>query len=226
MTMAGADFLIALAEHLYDGHATRKPDHYFEIFASYFDRLREQPIDVLELGVHTGASLLIWREYFPKARIVGLDVRDCPPSLEQAVAEDRISFIQGDQSNPADLRRCLDLAPEGKFDIIIDDASHQGALSRASFDFLFPHGLKDKGLYFIEDFGASYSPYFGGADYVPPPPLDMATNVFPSHDVGMVGWIKQLFDEVTVRLYFDTGQTTRPMASCHIWPNLALVQKL
>ena len=68
---------------------------------------------------------------------------------------------------------------------------------------------------------------FGGADFTPPPPLNMADNVFPSHDVGMVGWLKQLVDEVTVRVYMDPDKTiTRPVAACHFWPNLALVEKV
>jgi hypothetical protein len=222
-----AEGLKALAARLYGDHHTRKPDYYFDIFVSYLDAIREQPLAVLELGVFTGASLLIWREYLPNARIVGLDLKEMPEELAPQVAAGAVAFVQGDQASTADLQRCLDQTPHGKFDVIIDDASHRGAPSRASFDFLFTHGLTDRGLYFVEDFGTGYSPWFGGAAFTPPPPLNMEDNVFPSHDVGMVGWLKQLVDEVTVRVYMDPDKTiTRPVAACHFWPNLALVEKL
>ena len=131
------------------------------------------------------------------------------------------AFAQPRLANPGQ-----DLTPDGRFDVVIDDASHLGALSRASFDFLFPNGLKDKGLYFAEDFGTGYNPQFGGTMYTPPPPLNLEDNVFPSHETGMVGWLKQLVDEVTVGAYFSAIEEPRKLASCHFWPNIALIQKL
>ena len=46
-------------------------------------------------------------------------------------------------------------APDG-FDIIIDDASHIGELTKTSFWHLFDHHLKPGGLYAIEDWGTGY----------------------------------------------------------------------
>jgi hypothetical protein len=222
MTMA--DEMKALSAQAYGEHHTKKPDEYLDIYASYLDPIRERPLNLLELGVFTGASLLIWREVLPNAKIVGLDLRPRPELLDPDPPG--IAFVQGDQGNPADLQRCLDQTADGAFDVIIDDASHAGAQSRASFDFLFTQGLKAKGLYFVEDFGAGYAPMFGGSDYAPPPPLNMDDKVFPSHATGMVGWLKQLVDEVTINAYFPAGLGARPLASCHFWPNVALIQKL
>lgn len=47
------------------------------------------------------------------------------------------------------------MAPEG-FDIIIDDASHIGELTRIAFWHLFDNHLKPGGLYVIEDRGTGY----------------------------------------------------------------------
>jgi hypothetical protein len=44
------------------------------------------------------------------------------------------------------------VAPEG-FDIIIDDASHIGELTKTAFWHLFDNHLKPNGLYAIEDWG-------------------------------------------------------------------------
>jgi predicted O-methyltransferase YrrM len=230
--MAGAQFLKSLSTKYYmntqtnKNDYTKKPDYYFDIYASYFDSMRERPLEILELGIYSGASLLIWREYFPNAKIVGLDISPPHPALEPYKAEGRILSVQGNQGNPSDLQRCLDLTSEGRFDVIIDDASHKGSLSRASFDFLFVNGLKEQGLYFVEDFATSYAPDFGGAVFTQPPPLNMEDNVFPSHEVGMIGWLKQLVDEITTRYYGDRDMPSRPIASGHFWPNIALITKL
>ena len=222
MTMA--EELKALSETAYGEHHTRKPDEYLDIYASFLEPIRKQPLCLLELGVFTGASLLIWRQVLPNATIVGLDLRDRPALLDPDPPG--VRFVQGDQSSQADLQRCLDLTPDGTFDVIVDDASHRGALSRASFDFLFTHGLKRQGLYFVEDFGTSYTPDFGGGQYSTPPAPRMDDNDFPSHTVGMVGWLKQLIDEMTIRSLLDPGKRLRPIGSCHFWPSLALIEKL
>ena len=229
--MTGVEFLKALSEKYYPTsetgqHHTKKPDYYFEIYNSYFERLRDRPLEILELGVYTGASLLVWREYFPNAKIVGLDLSPAPPGLDAYKADGRISTVQGDQSNSADLQRCLDLTSGGKFDIVIDDASHRGWPSKASFDYLFRDGLKDEGLYFIEDFATSYATALGGVDFKQHPPVKEGDAVYPSHDGGIVGWLKQVIDDLTLRYYADPEKTLRPIASCHFWPNVALIQRL
>ena len=220
MTMA--DEMKVLSKEYYGGLITRKPDNYFDVYAKYLEPIRNEAFDLLELGVFNGVSMLIWREMLPNARIVGLDLFPTPGLLDPL--PDRISLVQGDQTRPEDLQLCLDLTPGGKFDIIIDDASHIAAMSRASFDFLFTEGLKDKGLYFIEDFGVSYkvTPQFDGADFAPPPPSTPDDRIFPSHDAGLVGWLKQLVDELEVRA---DGHAPRPIASCCFWPDVALIEK-
>ena len=68
----------------------------------------------------------------------------------------RIQTYQGVQQDTALLDRIgADCAPEG-FDIIIDDCSHIGVLSRVSFWHLFDNHLKSGGVYVIEDWGTGY----------------------------------------------------------------------
>lgn len=58
-------------------------------------------------------------------------------------------------------------APEG-FDIIIDDASHFGDLTKIAFWHLFDNHLKPSGLYVIEDWGTGYwSDWTDGKAYRP-----------------------------------------------------------
>src|SRR5439155_21067965 len=90
----------------------------------------------------------MWKEYFPHAVIVGIDIYD-----KSSLAEDRVTILQGDQSDPeflADVSRRF-----GPFDVIIDDGSHVSAHVIASFHYLFG-SLTDDGIYAIEDLQTSY----------------------------------------------------------------------
>ena len=79
-------------------HGTDKasPHHnYLNFYETFMAPLREQPVCLLEIGVYKGASLATWREYFPYARIVGVDIQ---PSAKQFEAE-RVRVELADQSN-------------------------------------------------------------------------------------------------------------------------------
>ena len=205
---------------------TRKPRHYFDVYGAYLGSLALQPISILELGVYSGASLLIWREFFPNANIVGLDVRPAPERIQPLIERGEIHFVQGDQSSEDALRQCVALTATGRFDVIIDDASHIAALSRLSFQFLFPHGLRDRGLYFVEDYGTGYMPEFhDGAQFARTPQTSDA-HVFPSHQWGMVGWMKQLIDELHGPYIMAEGANFLPIASIQFYPSIAVVRRL
>jgi len=195
---------------------------YIANFERHFDHLRNEPIRILELGVFHGGSLLMWQEYFPKALVVGLDRR--PNPLKEI--PERIRFYRGSQDDDALLDRIAqECAPDG-FDIVIDDASHIGTLSRASFRNLFYKHLKPGGTYVIEDWGTGYwDSWPDGAAYAVEhgkrpnssfkklSPLrrlikqfswtrralvsqqDFDQN-FVAHNFGMVGFVKELVDEV------------------------------
>lgn len=126
--------------------------HYLRNYEEYFSALVGQDIRLLELGVYHGGSLLLWRDYFEKGLIVGLDLN--PVTIEDPSS--RIRFYLGAQQNTELLDRIAsECAPEG-FDIIIDDCSHVGELTRISFWHLFDNHLKSGGMYVIEDWGTGY----------------------------------------------------------------------
>lgn len=137
---------------------------YLDNFERHFSHLRDKPVKILELGVFHGGSLLMWQEYFPNGLIVGLD-RHTNPLVEP---QPRIRFYQGSQDEPALLDRLSEECATDGFDIVVDDASHIGTLSRASFQHLFKHHLKPGGVYVIEDWGTGYwKTWPDGATYQP-----------------------------------------------------------
>ena len=160
-----------------------------------------------------GGSLLMWQEYFSQGLVVGLDLEPNPLTK----VPDRVRFYQGSQGDGALLDKVAgECAPDG-FDVVIDDAAHRGELSRVSYRHLFVNHLKPGGIYVVEDWGTGYwDSWPDGAAYRMAPekqagrpkegmPLlaRLAKRLgwssdpnFAVHNYGMVGFVKELVDEV------------------------------
>jgi len=102
---------------------------YTERYQEHFHKLRNKKLRILEIGVggyedphYGGASLRMWKTYFPNSLIYSLDIYDKSPLQEK-----RIKIYQGSQADEATLKKICD--ESGPFDIIIDD----GILSAISF---------------------------------------------------------------------------------------------
>jgi hypothetical protein len=126
---------------------------YFAIYDREFSHLRGRQIRVLEIGVYRGASLKLWREFFgPACTIVGVDIDEKCRAFEDA---SRGTYVRiGSQADPGFLQSVV--RELGPFDLILDDGSHVSSHQIASFNALFQEGLRDDGLYFIEDLEGSY----------------------------------------------------------------------
>jgi SAM-dependent methyltransferase len=183
---------------------TVKPINYLPVYEEFLGSLRMRRFSMLELGVWKADSLTMWRDAFPRATIVGVDIS--PPAVDLGP---RVHVISGDQGDEALLAQiAAQYAPQG-FDVIIDDAAHVGDLSARSLRGLYRQHLRPGGLYIVEDWGAGYSPAWpDGGDptvMVTVDNLDEATDVngpdgeviarrMASHDYGLVGLIKRLVD--------------------------------
>ncbi len=127
---------------------------FIQLYEKYFSSLKDSKINILEIGVENGDSLRIWREYFANANICGIDID------KKDFKIDNVDIRQGDQSNHTFLLSLIN--DFKKFDIIIDDGSHQAKHIITSFNFLFPY-LSNTGIYVIEDLQTSYFPRYGGS---------------------------------------------------------------
>ena len=189
---------------------TRKPPPYLETYQSLLAPFRDREISLLELGVHSGHSLLLWREFLPEARIAGLDLRAAP---ENVAGLENVTYIRGRQEDRAVLDRVA--SAHGPFDLIFDDASHVGRLTKASYLHLIGH-LKPGGLYIFEDIAASTA-LPDWPDYAPMRTRPDEGDHFPSYDVGMIGMLKQLVDQVSV------GSPV--IESLTFYPSMAVLRK-
>jgi hypothetical protein len=98
---------------------------------------------IMEVGIADGSSLLAWREVFPFAHCVGLDIH---PSVN--AHGERIEFHLGDAANQFVCKRA---AAGRQFDFICEDASHRASDSMLTLLYLWPH-VKPGGIYVIEEF--------------------------------------------------------------------------
>jgi hypothetical protein len=217
---------------------------YLERYDPVFEPWLDRDLALLELGVHTGGSLELWRDYFPQAAVTGIDV-SLPEAFEPG---DRIRVFEGSQASPEFLAEVAAEVAPGGFDIIIDDASHFGELTRISFWHLFDHHLKPGGLYVIEDWGTGYFDDWPDGCRMDPALLSGGGSKSPSflrrvgrrlgikqrfrsHDYGTVGLIKQLVDEQGARdatCQTLHGSASRPsrFQQMMIVPSIAFIWKM
>ena len=147
-----------------------QPNYYTPHYHRLLSGFRQRPLRLLEIGVggvtslsgHNdpdagGQSLRMWKEYFPNAQIVSIDIHD-----KSALQETRIKIYQGSQEDADFLKKVN--AESGPFDIIIDDGSHISRHIITSFTVLFPLMASD-GIYLVEDLACSYDRKWGGDSF-------------------------------------------------------------
>lgn len=214
---------------------TDKGAEYLSHYERFFSSLRDKPVSLLELGIHKGGSLLLWRDYFRNGTVLGIDIHPAPVQDESG----RIHVYKGRQQDTVLLDRIMhEHAPDG-LDIVIDDASHFGEATKISFWHLYVNHLKPGGIYVIEDWRTGYwgqwfdgkrldlSKQSGDDRNVIQKMLDkkldqifrsedsdssrsfkkrllvrarnfVSPKHFHSHEAGMVGFVKELIDELAI----------------------------
>tara|TARA_R100000657_G_C4682122_1_gene131705 strand:+ start:1474 stop:2265 length:792 start_codon:yes stop_codon:yes gene_type:complete len=130
-----------------------KADHFFDIYDSHLSHLRDEKLNILEIGVFNGGSLYMWKNYFPNSKVTGIDIDPYTKRWEETDKD--IKVYIGDQCDLKFLQEIVD--KEGPFDLIIDDAGHENDQIITSLDFLFNH-LNEGGTYVVEDTFAAYWP--------------------------------------------------------------------
>lgn len=192
LTMLGLKYGTDKAEgHWYTPHYHKR-----------FVELRDQPITLLEIGVggydapHLGGpSLQMWRDYFPKGQIVGVDIERKDLDLG-----DRIAIEQGDITDRRVVARLAETY--GPFDIVIDDGSHRCDDVIAAWAYLWEH-VTPEGWYVIEDLQTAYWEEYGGSskrsgdttigwlygliNHIHYTELDIASYVVTKYDETLVG---------------------------------------
>jgi hypothetical protein len=155
------------------------PSHtYADFYSRLFWHCRDGVRNVFECGLGTnkpglpssmgisgkpGASLRVWRDFFPNAMIYGADI-----DRDVLFEEDRIKTFYIDQLNPDAIKSFWKIVGTSDLDFMVDDGLH----TFESGSTLFVHSidrLAQNGIYVIEDVGPAdllrYKDFFKNKDY-------------------------------------------------------------
>lgn len=187
---------------------------YAKHYQTHFAPLRLRRLNILEIGIGGyedpeagGESLRMWRTYFPRSKIFGIDI------YEKSVHDEtRIKTFKGSQIDEEFLMRVL--KDIGRVDVIIDDGSHLNEHVIRTFQLLFPH-LSADGIYAIEDTQTSYWANAGGSTGL-------------NNQATTMGLFKKLIDGLNhVEFEHDYNPTyyDKNITAMHFYHNLIFVEK-
>lgn len=134
-------------------HGTDKYDHNY---APHYERHLVDPAVIVEVGVAHGHSLRMWREFYPQAHVVGIEINPDYDGPGVVIGD----AARGETWARVDMAIGQGASPE----VIIDDGSHQAADILATFAVAWPR-LRLGGWYVIEDLDTTRHPQFGGDLY-------------------------------------------------------------
>jgi len=120
---------------------------YLDVYDKIFKRIQNSAKDVLEIGIFKGGSMVLWHDYFENAIIHGVDqVPEYIPNFLKKY--DRIKTYLGGAYNYEDFIKPT--FKDMKFDLIIDDGSHQPHVQKRFVKYYLPL-LSENGILIIED---------------------------------------------------------------------------
>lgn len=126
---------------------------YLPLYNCLLEPLRETATNVLEVGIgdfdkKNGGSLLMWRKYFTKAIIYGLDILPQTRVLDELIEDDTVILYT--ETNAYDKNLISNKFKDKRFDFLIDDGPHT-LDSQIEFIKLYSPLLSDNGILIVED---------------------------------------------------------------------------
>ena len=171
-----------------------------EFYFNYFKDLKH-PI-ILEIGTWKGNSVRMFNEFFNgDCEIYTIDI---DPNHDVSVLGDNIHFFVVDQGNEEQLKDFVNKIGNTKFDIILDDGSHQIYHQMLTY-LIFRKILKKDGMYIIEDLHTSFSEFpriYNAMESTTT--LDFFAKFIPYHRFSDE-LNKMLFDEIKTVVLFDNN---------------------
>ena len=135
-----------------------KIHHYFTIYEQHFAPLRAsgRKLRMLEIGVQSGGSLLMWKDYFgEQLELHGIDINPRCARFNDLARQITVHIgATSDAHFMSD--RARKLAP---LDIVLDDGSHHSPDILAAFEFFYPAVRVEPapgGVYIAEDLLTNY----------------------------------------------------------------------
>jgi cephalosporin hydroxylase len=117
-----------------------KEHSYLDVYTELFWPLKDQKINIIELGIYLGGSIRLFEEWFTQATVIGYDIT--------------FDYIQVPFKSKKILKNCMDFSLDEFKDnpphIIIDDADHIVEHQLKTVELCYPQ-LQEGGMLIIED---------------------------------------------------------------------------
>jgi len=136
---------------------SKKWNNYFEVYDNILKNYVGKNPKMLEIGVAHGGSLELWLKYFDNE--VDLYAVDINKDFLDYKFDAKVDYACVDQSSTEHWNAYLTGKP--KFDIVVDDGSHDSEHQILTLLTLFPK-LNEGGIYVVEDTHTSYWSEWGG----------------------------------------------------------------
>ena len=131
---------------------TEKKSHgYSKFYKQKIEKLKNQKINILEIGSYAGASAAAFVKYLPKSNIFCFDINISNFEYKSKKIHVFGIDIKNQKKTIKTLNKITEKFKIKEFDIIIDDGSHNLSDILIALKFFFKY-LRSKGLYVIEDF--------------------------------------------------------------------------
>ena len=141
-----------LKELLQKYKCDKSSKHSYELcYEKHFLPVKNEPINILEIGIFKGESMKVWLEYFPNATVYGIDIFQRIKENELPILKNpRVKYLKLDSVSEQAKQIITENWGDIKFDFIIDDGLHTPVANRLTF-LNFINFLKNDGVFFIED---------------------------------------------------------------------------
>jgi len=123
---------------------------YLPLYEQLFERLRSKALNVLEVGIQSGGSIKLWRDYFSNATVYGLDIMPKANVWSEIGNDSRIKLFTSTNAYDLNFFNSTFLSSNMKFDMVLDDGPHT-LDSMEAFIQLYHSLLTDDGILVIED---------------------------------------------------------------------------
>ena len=126
---------------------------YLPLYQKLLEPIRHTAENILEVGIgnfieKNGGSLLLWRNYFTKAKIHGVDILPQERVLDSLIQDKTVNLYCN--TDAYDTNFISQKLNHIKFDFLIDDGPHT-LESQEKFVELYSPLLKEKGILIVED---------------------------------------------------------------------------
>ena len=134
---------------------TRHCHPYTLFYNSLFQNHRNKSLNIAELGILDGGSLMMWKEYFPHAKIYGYDNdKKHIENFKNKYNNDNITLSEIDVTNKENISDTFKKMGM-QYDIIIEDTTHQFEDQIRIIENTYEY-LKPGGIMIIEDIFKKY----------------------------------------------------------------------